>query len=80
MWLRDGLGKELGNARVHIYGYNSTLEESESAAKLEDYTREFSSALNTYLSKETIVGRPHTRRNSCVLTQAFEETRHSDRT
>lgn len=47
MWLRDGLPKSLPSARVHIYGYDSHLQNSDSFQNLQDLGLKFAHALIT---------------------------------
>lgn len=59
MWLRDGLPSELPRARVHIYGYDSTLQESISTAPLEHFTDEFVDLLAIYIGEGQLVRTLH---------------------
>jgi len=78
MWLRDGIPQELENARVHIYGYKSTIQRSLSTAGLAHYTEEFSKLLDIYLSNESIVGATSTPAR-LLLKPTLAETHHFNR-
>jgi hypothetical protein len=59
MWLRDHLPSALPRARVHIYGYDSTLQGSVSTARLEHFTNEFAGLLSYYVGEGQSVGISH---------------------
>ncbi len=59
MWLRDHLPAALPRARVHIYGYDSRLQGSESTARLAHFTDEFVGLLGDYVGEGESVGTSH---------------------
>lgn len=59
MWLRDHLPSALPHARVHIYGYDSRLQDSVSMARLAHFTNEFVDLLSDYVREGQLVDTSH---------------------
>lgn len=47
MWLRDFLLEHVPNARIMMYGYDSTFFKNDSTASIREYSQNFLEALNT---------------------------------
>lgn len=47
MWLRDALPKDLPNARIFTYGYNTSILDSQSFQTISDIGMAFREALRT---------------------------------
>jgi hypothetical protein len=52
MWLYDLLPKDLPNARIMVYGYNSYLAEDASTGRIRDFAKGLLNDLDDYRTEE----------------------------
>lgn len=54
MWLRNHLSSAFSRAKVHIYDYDSRLQDNVFKARLEHFTSEFVDLLSDYVKEQSI--------------------------